>query len=46
MKKTLYILFSFVALGFLAASCNLQEDPQAVAGRAIVFGDASVTKRV
>ena len=39
MKKTLYILFSFVALGFLAASCNLQEDPQAVAGRAIVFGD-------
>ena len=39
MKKTLHILFSFIALGILAASCDLQEDPQAVAGRAIVFGD-------
>ena len=39
MKKTLHILFPFVMLGILAASCNLQEDPQAVAGRAIVFGD-------
>ena len=39
MKKLLYILSSIAVLGILAVSCDLTEDPQAVAGRAIVFGD-------
>ena len=39
MKKLAYILSSFVILGLLAVSCDLTEDPQAQAGRAIVFGD-------
>ena len=41
MKKLVYILSSFVVLGLLAVSCDLTEDPQAEAGRAIVFGDES-----
>ena len=41
MKKLIYILFAFAALGAMAVSCDLTEDPQAVAGRAIVFGDES-----
>ena len=41
MKKLLYILSSFVVLGIMAVSCDLTEDPQAQAGRAIVFGDES-----
>ena len=41
MKHILYILSSFVVLGVLAVSCDLTEDPQAQAGRAIVFGDES-----
>ena len=39
MKKLFYILSSIAVLGTLAVSCDLTEDPQAVAGRAIVFGD-------
>ena len=39
MKHIFYILFSMIVLGVLAVSCNLTEDPQAQAGRAIVFGD-------
>ena len=39
MKHILYILSSFVVLGVMAVSCDLTEDPQAQAGRAIVFGD-------
>lgn len=41
MKHILYILSSFVVLGIMAVSCDLTEDPQAQAGRAIVFGDES-----
>ena len=39
MKHIFYILSSMIVLGVLAVSCNLTEDPQAQAGRAIVFGD-------
>ena len=39
MKHILYILSSLVVLGVMAVSCDLTEDPQAQAGRAIVFGD-------
>lgn len=41
MKSILYIISSAVALGLMAASCDLTENPQAVAGRSIVFGDES-----
>lgn len=39
MKKYIYILSSILALGLMAASCDLTEAPQAEAGRAILFGD-------
>ena len=39
MKKIIYILTAFVALGLTAVGCDLTEAPQAEAGRAIVFGD-------
>ncbi|MBQ7709750.1 MAG: RagB/SusD family nutrient uptake outer membrane protein [Bacteroidales bacterium] len=41
MKHILYILSSAVVLGLMAVSCDLTENPQAEAGRAIVFGDES-----
>ena len=44
MKHILFILSSFVVLGLAAVSCDLTEDPQAQAGRAIVFGDESGIK--
>ena len=39
MKKILYIISSILVAGLVAVSCDLTEDPQAQAGRAIVFGD-------
>ena len=39
MKKIPYILFAVIFSGLCAVSCDLTEDPQAEAGRAILFGD-------
>ncbi len=44
MKHILYILSSCIVLGLLAVSCDLTEDPQAEAGRAILFGDEAGLK--